>query len=245
MAVFLAAAGCAHAAPHGRAHRPTTIGVGNVRGCLTGSTAGLAVLRGYHASVLRVVIDPQHGESAQALPCVQAAVATGYKVHVAISYSNTSPTRTVVAYFRQVLGFYGRYAWAISIGNEQELLEGGATETPKRYAAVWRAVEPVVARLAPRAIRVAGEVSPWGLSFLRAAYASHLPGAQAISVHAYFSPFGFSLPKVLTWVRTTHLALWVTEGLDGPGAWPNGERGMHAVPLSRMVGVAVADAWLS
>jgi hypothetical protein len=211
---------------------------------MTGSTSGLAVLKRYHATVLRLVVDPQHGEAGQALPCVQAAVAAGYRVHIAIAYSNRWPNRTVVAYFKQVLASYAPYAWAISIGNEQELLQGGASATGRRYAAVWRAAEPVVARLAPQAIRVAGEVSPWGLSFLRAAYASGLPGVQALSTHAYTSRFGFDLPTVVAWARTTGLPLWVTEGLDGPGAWPAGQHRMHAVPLSQMAGVAVADAWL-
>jgi hypothetical protein len=224
---------------------PALIGVGDVRDCVYGSTSGLGVLRTYHAKILRVVIDPVHGAAGEALPCVRAAAASGVRVHISIGYSNRWSTAADVAYFARVLGFYAPYAWAISIGNEQELVQGGATESAARYATVWRAVEPVVARHAPRAIRVAGEVSPWGLSFLRAAVAARLPGAQAIGVHAYLSHWGFDLPSVVAWARHTRLPVWVTEGLAGPGAWPNGYRGMHAVSRSRMVGVSVADAWLS
>jgi hypothetical protein len=247
MAVVALAAGCVLAAPSafaGGARPPSKVGVGNVRGCVTGATDGLSVLRTYHASVLRLVVDPRHGENGQALPCVQAAAASGYKVHVSIAYTNSWATRTIVAYFRQVLGFYAPYAWAISIGNEQELIQRIGASTGARYAAVWRAVEPIVARMAPRAIRVAGEISPWGLTFLRSAYGSRLPGVQAFAAHAYISRLGFDVPKVLAWARTTHLPLWITEGLDGPGAWPNGAKGLHAIPLSRLRGIAVADAWL-
>jgi hypothetical protein len=223
---------------------PRVIGVGDVPGCMTGSTDGLSVLRNYHASALRLVIDPQNGADGQALACVRAAVAAGDRVQFAIAYNNRWPKRRVVSYFRHVLASYAPYAWAISIGNEQELLHGGATATGARYAGVWRAVEPVVARLAPRAIRVAGEISPWGLSFLQVAYRSGLPGVQAISAHSYTSRLGFNLPQVMAWVRTTRLPLWVTEGLDGPGAWPPRSSRLHAVPLSQMAGVTVADAWL-
>ena len=229
---------------HPRVMRPSLIGVGNVPGCITGSAAGLPVLKTYHAKVLRIVIDPRHGARGQAQGCLQGAVAAGYKVHVAISYTNAWRKRQVVSYFRQVLGFYARYAWAISIGNEQELNQGGTKATGAQYAAVWRAVEPVVAHVAPHAIRVAGEISPWGINFLRAAWSAHLPGAQAVAAHAYKSRFGFDLPKVVSWDRKTHLPLWVTEGLGGPGAWPSNIPGMHTVPLSSLTGVSVADAWL-
>jgi hypothetical protein len=220
------------------------IGVGNVPGCLTGSPNGLSVLQTYHATVLRLVISPGHGDGGQALPCVRAAVAAGDKVHVAIGYGNRWSTGTVVSYFKRVLASYARYAWAISIGGEQELTQGGGKSTGARYSATWRAVEPVVARLAPHAIRVAGEISPWGIQFLSAAYTSGLPGAQAIAVHGYFARYGFSLPQIMAWNRRTRLPLWITEGLLGPGSWPAASPRMRDVPLSAMAGAAVADAWL-
>lgn len=228
----------------GRIVLPRMIGVGNVPGCLTGSAGGLGALRTYHASVLRVVISPGHGDQGQARACMQAARAAGYRVHVAISYSNTWSLGRDVAYFRRQLGYYARYAWAISIGNEQELVQGGRTESGRRYATVWRAVEPLVARLARHALRVAGEVSPWGISFLHAAYAAGLPGAQVIAVHAYETRFGFDFPSVVGWARKKRLPLWVTEGMNGPNAWPQGIAGLHAVPLSRLAGATLADVWL-
>jgi hypothetical protein len=171
-------------------------------------------------------------------------VAAGLRVNFAIPYSNRWSIARDVAYFKQVLAYYGRYAWAISVGNEQELTEGGATESPARYAAVWRAVQPVLARLAPHALRVAGEVSPWGLSFLRAIYDQRLPGVQALAVHAYATKLGFTLAGVLAWERRTHLPLWVTEGLAGPGAWPGKPHREHPVPLWQLRGAALVDAWL-
>jgi hypothetical protein len=236
-----------HHAIHHRArsaHSPL-VGVGNAPGCVAGATRGLGVLGRYHAQVLRLIIDPRHGANGEALACVRSAAARGIRVHIAVQYDNRWSTARDVAYFARILSFYGPYAWAVSVGNEQELAQGGITQSAARYASVWRAVAPVLRRAAPHAIRVAGEVSPWGLSFLRAAFASGLPGAQAISVHAYRSHWGFDLPSVVAWARGTHLPLWVTEGLAGPGAWPNGYRGMYAVPLSAMKGVAVADVWLS
>jgi hypothetical protein len=241
----------AHAARHhghvsAPAHgaSPTMIGVGNVLGCIDGSTGGLPILRTYHATVLRVVVQTPYGQNGQALPCVRAANATGAKVNIAIGYNNLWSTSKIVAYFRHVLSFYAPYAWAISIGNEQELAEGkGTAATPAHYAAVWRAVEPVVASLAPHAIRVAGEISPWGFSFLRSAYASGLPGAQAVAVHPYAAKFGFNLSHVVAWAHTTRLPLWATEGLTGPYAWSKPTQ--HAVPLSALAGVKLASAWVA
>lgn len=264
LAALLVTAGCAdaesvhakhpkvrrqrHATQNRHVERPAAggavIGVGDVPGCVWGSPRHLGLLAPYHARVLRVVIDPHHGPDGQALGCVQAAVAAGLRVHFAIEYSNRWPIAHDVAYFRRVLAYYAPYAWAISIGNEQELATTGVSESAARYAAVWRAVEPVVARLAPHAVRVAGEVSPWGLPFLRAIYSQRLRGAQALSVHAYSTRLGFALNDVLSWERATRLPLWVTEGLAGPHAWPGKPHRERPVPLSQLRGAAVVDAWL-
>lgn len=269
IAAFLAAAGCAQAARHAATahrhapHRPHTaarhrhatahrrragrrplVGVGDVPGCLAGSPSGLGVLQRYHASILRVVIDPTHGADGAAIGCLRAAVAAGYRVHLSLDYSNRWSIGQDVAYFKQQLAYYGPYAWAISIGNEQDLAQGGVFASASRYAAVWRAVEPLVAHRAPHAIRVAGEVSPWGFSWLRRAYAARLPGAQALSVHAYTTHRGFDIAQVAAWARRIGLPLWVTEGLDGPGAWTGSHHREHAVPLSRLTGATVAEAWL-
>jgi hypothetical protein len=202
------------------------------------------LLAPYHATVLRIVIAPVHGAQGQALGCVQAAVASGIRVNFAINYSNRWSIARDVAYFKSVLGYYAPYAWAVSVGNEQELRQGGVSETAARYAAVWRAVEPVIAKLAPHAIRVAGEVSPWGLPYLRAIYSYGLPGAQALAVHAYATALGFNLGQVLSWEHSTRLPLWVTEGLAGPHAWPGKPHREHPVTMSQLGGAAVAYAWL-
>lgn len=220
------------------------IGIGNVPGCMTGSAAGLGAMRAYHATVLRIVISPGHGSGGEALGCVRAAVAAGAKVHIAVAYSNRWSTRRVAAFFTDILSRYARYAWAISIGGEQELTQGGAKSTGASYSSIWRAVEPLVARAAPRAIRVAGEISPWGVAFLQSAYAHGLPGAQAIAVHGYAARYGFSMAQIAAWTRLTRLPLWVTEGLQGPGSWPSATPRMHDLPLSAMASAAVVDAWL-
>ncbi len=273
MCAVLVAAGCANAARRPSAHagaqrthpahharvsrsapaeravtraagHPIVVGVGNVPGCLAGSPAGLPILRAYRASVLRVIIDPRHGAGGQAVPCVAAAVRAGYRVHIVIGYFNTWSRSRIVGYVRQVLASYGRYAWAVSIGNEQELNQGGSKETGAQYAAVWRATEPVLAAAAPRAIRVVGEVSPWGINFLHTAFTAGLPRAQAIAAHAYATHYGFTLSSVVAWAHAQHLPLWITEGLTGPGAWPPSTSRLHSVALSQLSGVAVADAWL-
>ncbi len=251
--LLVGAAACAQAAtrtPTSRTHATRTsgpsvlIGVGNLPGCLSGSSSGLGALRAYHAKVLRIVITPLQAPTGQAIGCLKAARARGYRVHVAIAYDNQWSVKQDVAYFRGVLSQYARYAWAISIGNEQELRQGLRSGSASQYVAVWKAVEPLVRARAPHAIRVAGEISPWGFSFLRAIWAKGLPGAQVIGVHAYTGPHGVSFAKVLGWGRHEHLPIWVTEGLTGPNAWPNGVRGLKAVPLSKLRGAAVAEAWL-
>jgi hypothetical protein len=224
--------------------KPRLIGVGNVPGCLAGSGSGLGVLKTYRAKVLRIVIDPSHAENGEALPCVRAAVAKRYHVHIAIDWNNRWSTRTIVGFFRHVLASYAHYAWAISIGNEQDANQGGTNETGARYASIWRAVEPVVAHTAPHAIRVAGEISPWGITFLKSAFAKKLPGAQVIAVHAYQSPFAFKLASVVAWAHAKHLSLWATEGLNGPGAWSRVSPVVRPLPTAQMLGVAAADAWL-
>ena len=108
---------------------------------------------------------------------------------------------------------------------------------------MWRAVEPVVANLAPQAIRVAGEISPWGMRFLLrlCARVARRSGDRRTRLRR---PYGFSLPQILAWNHRTRLPLWVTEGLLGPGSWPAASPRMHDLPLSAMTGAAVVDAWL-
>jgi hypothetical protein len=94
--------------------------------------------------------------------------------------------------------------------------------------------------MAPRAIRVAGEVSPWGLPFLSGAVRSGLPGVQALSAHPYQMAGGVSTGAFLGFAAAWHLPLWATEGLVGPGSWG----GAADVTLGQVAGAAVGEAWL-
>ncbi len=215
------------------------VGVADVPGCLAGADP-TRYIQMYRAQVMRVVVNPNWGANGEALPCVRAAIADGVKFHLAIQYWNSWTIAQQVAFFRQVLSYYGPDVWAVSVGNEQELGHHGLPQTSAQYAATWRAVVPVIRSAAPQAILVAGEISPWGEGFLEAAYADGLPGAQAIAAHAYWAPFGFSIPELESWSAAHQLPLWFTEGLLGPDAWAaRGDR-----TLQQLAGAAVADAWL-
>jgi hypothetical protein len=227
--------------------KPDLIGVGNVPGCLFGASPN-RFLRRYKAQVLRVVINPKYGATGSAAPCIEAAYKAGFRIHVVIQvWSAWSPTQDA-AFFSRVLPRYAPYAWAVSVGNEQELkvnsmlhpLKRSVGLTGRQYAAVWKAVEPIVARLAPHTIRVAGEISPWGLSYLRDALAAGLPGAQAIAVHPYRVPFGVRISAALSVARRARLPLWLTEGLSRPGAFAL----KLTVSERMMAGAAVAGIWL-
>jgi hypothetical protein len=125
----------------------------------------------------------------------------------------------VAAYFRQTLPQYAPYAWAVSVGNEQDLVAQGAPATGARYRAVWNAVEPVLARIAPRAIRVYGETSPFGFPFLQQSFRPHRPrGAQAIAFHCYDVRYGglSVVPHVAAWAAGEHLPLWCSEMSNSP-----------------------------
>jgi hypothetical protein len=227
--------------PHGALEAANPLfGIGDVPGCLGGGDA-IPYLRRYRAAVLRVVVTPLWGglgSNGEALPCVRGAWDAGYRVHLDIQYSNAWSIAQTVAYFRHVLSYYGRFAWAVSVGNEQELFQGGAGKTGRQYAEAWRAVEPVVAELAPHAIRVAGEVSPWGLSYLKGAVHAGLPGAQVLAVHVYNYPFHFRVPVFEAWARTLHLPYWFTEG-----AYVAGSKA-PVVPVSELAGAPVIEGWL-
>jgi hypothetical protein len=109
-----------------------------------------------------------------------------------------------------------------------------------QYAAIWRAVEPTIATMAPHAIRVAGEVSPWGLPFLSEAVRAGLPGVQAFSAHPYQMAGGMTPAAFLAFAAARHAPMWFTEGLVVPGSWG----GTADISLPKMAGAVVADAWL-
>src|SRR5262249_7082837 len=140
-------------------------------------------MHSHHATVLRIIV-PFWGNG-QAPLCASKAAANGYRVYLSLQYKNRWRPAQVAAYFRRTLPQYAPYAWAISVGNEQDLIQGGRA-TGANYRAVWNAVEPILARIAPRAIRVYGETSPFGFPFLQQSFGhGRARGAQAIAFHCY------------------------------------------------------------
>jgi hypothetical protein len=170
-----------------------------------------AFMRAHHATVLRIVV-PYWG-GGQAPACASKAAADGYRVYISLQYNNRWRPAQVAAYFRRMLAQYAPYAWAVSLGNEQDLVQG-APATGAKYRAVWNAVEPVIASVAPHAIRVYGETSPFGFGFLQQSFRPGRPrGAQAIGFHCYdVKNGGLSMvPEVAHWAASKHLPLWCSE----------------------------------
>ena len=235
VALVLVAALCAAAAP---AHA-MTMQVDPQIPCLTDGANVQTIMKLHHATVLRIVL-PDFA-SPNALRCVQRAAAEGYRVYISMQYDNAwSPTH-VAAYFARTLPQYAPYAWAVSVGNEQDVTQGArprtaractgkgrhqrcSTTTGAYYREVWNAVEPVLARVAPHAVRVYGETSPWGFSYLQDSFQTGRPrGAQVVAFHCYDTKRGGlrTVPEVAAWAARHHLPLWCSEMSDGirPRGW--------------------------
>jgi hypothetical protein len=178
-------------------------------------------LRSHHATVLRLIV-PYRGRS-NGVACASQAAAQDYRVYVSLQYNNAWRPAQVAAYFRRTLPQYAPYAWAVSVGNEQDLVQS-AHATGTQYRAVWNAVEPILAHAAPRAIRVYGETSPFGFSFLQQSFQPRRPpGAQAIAFHCYdVANGGLSVvPQVAEWAAGNHLPLWCSEMSNSPRRSPH------------------------
>ena len=168
-----------------------------------------------------------------AVACASRASAQGYRVYVSLQYDNAWRPAEVAAYFRRTLPQYAPFAWAVSVGNEQDLSRAlgavgsvvvcssvAAAELPPEqrgedYRAVWNAVEPVVARVAPRAIRVFGETSPFGFRLPRGrlpAPAARAAPRRSPSTATTSSNGGLSIvPQVAAWAASERLPLWCSE----------------------------------
>jgi hypothetical protein len=226
----------------GQAKAAPLVGAGNLPGCLLGALTDVRpYMKKFHATILRVVVSPgnYHGNSGEALPCISAARAEKYRVMVVIQWASWWPIKTDQWWFARELKLYGRYASAVGVGNEQEIVPPNTK--PAQYVRVWRAVEPIVKRMAPWSLRVGGEISPWGLDDLAQELRLGLPGIQAISVHPYKFSFGYSVKQALQLARRYRLPLWCDEGLqEGPDSWPSLSR---TIPLAGMHGAAMAAVW--
>lgn len=215
--------------------------LGNVPGCTLGQDPR-PYLSQYRATWLRVFVSTNwegQGLNGSALPCIQAATQSGIRVQLVIQWNNAWSPAEIASFFDQQLAPYAPYVSAVSIGNEQELQ--WPKISPAQYVTNWAAAEPVVARLAPQAIRIGGNIGPWGLSFLKTAVDLGLPGLQALAAHPYQSPTTFSTDELLTWAASRGLPVWFDEALNGPGAW----NASFDLSLAQMAHAQVAGVWMA
>lgn len=142
-------------------------------------------MQAHNASVLRMVVTPDHDNDPTELGCLAAARDAGYKIYLSVQYDPHSSNAELRSYFAQVISVYGQ-PWALSVGNEEPLDDSPTfTYTPADYVADWDAVEPTIKADAPDAILVAGEADPWHANW-DAAIADDQPvGADAVSFHCY------------------------------------------------------------
>jgi hypothetical protein len=205
-------------------------------------------LQASHANVLRLILSPQRAAAAQGAGCVKLAHAAGYKVYISLQFANRWTPKQVAAYFTHVLPTYAPFVWAVGVGNEQDLTSPTANAqgvqnltrqqrtAGQNYRADWNAVEPILVRLVPHAIRVYGEFSPWNFNANKDGFAhSRPPGVQAIAAHCYHTkrPGGLlQVPQNAAWAASKRLPLWCSE--MGP-----------ALPTRTTPGWVLPDSWAS
>lgn len=247
--------------PHHRRHRTRVrahqrrrgakIGVGDPPGCLRGANP-TKYLRRYGATVVRIVLSPYYGAPGthgQAIPCLKAARAHGARVEIAIQWRSVwSPAQTA-RFVRKQLALYARYVWAVGLGNEQELSWGlpghlpDPQQTPAQYVSDWNAAEPILARMARHAVRVAVEGGPWSFPFTQQVLADGLHGSQALAVHPYTVPLSYPNVGDFHKLAASHgLPLWCTEGLAAPGAVSTPR--LRPQSLAKLSVCKVAVVWL-
>jgi hypothetical protein len=223
------------------ASRHPLLEIGNIPNCRTGASP-VRVLRHYHARALRAVVTPDTFKLG-VMKCARSAVAAGYRVHLVIQWWDRWKDSRIESFFRSVLRRGQPRAWAVSIGNEQELRNHGGKHgiTASAYARIWRRVEPIVASRAPHAVRVAGEISPWHLTWLKQVFTHHLRGVQAVAGHPYAFPHTWTPRAFASFARSHHLPYWFDEGYKLRGVWqPKYARSAH-----KLAGAAVLGAWLA
>ena len=223
-AVLLAVIAVITLAPAASA-QPALSFASNERDCLANRNVN-AFVRQNHANVMRLILSPQDAQTGAGIACVRAAHAAGFKVYVSLQFNNRWNPDQVAAYFRRVLPRYAPFLWAVGVGNEQDIssptgygqgtgsLGGHGRTTGQAYRAIWNAVQPALAKLAPHAIRVYGEFSPWSFAATKQGFASSRPpGAQAIAAHCYHTVIGglTQVPQDAAWAASKRLPLWCSE----------------------------------
>jgi len=224
--------------------KPAYFAVSKETACLANRNVN-GFLRQNHANVLRLILSPSDAAAGAGVRCVEHAHAAGFKVYLSLQWGNRFTPRQVASYFNQVLPAYAPFVWAVGVGNEQDLstptgygqgktrLSRDGRSAGQNYRAVWNAVEPVLVQVAPHAIRVYGEFSPWSFNANEQGFASGRPrGVQAIAAHCYHTTVGglTQVPQDAAWAASKRLPLWCSE--MGPA-------------LARTKPWAVHDTWAS
>jgi hypothetical protein len=184
--------------------------------CINNNQAPLAYLQANHATAMRVTVSSSRIGSA--LQCIHDTYAAGYKIYLTLEGPTADPEPTA-DFFAKWVPIYQQAAplWAISIENEPDLnwhTYSYGYLTPPQYRAIWDAVEPILARDAPAAIRVFGDVSPWGEYLIEQAWGDSRPaGVGAIGFHAYDTPKNGlqEVPELAAWAAARGAPLWLSE----------------------------------
>ncbi len=244
--VATAAAAALMIAPAAASARPSLFAVSSETACLANRNVN-PFLRANHANVMRLILSPEDASLGAGSGCVEDAHAAGFRVYISLQFNNHWTPSQVAAYVARVLPAYAPFVWAVGVGNEQDLsmasaygqgtvsLSRDGRTVGQNYRAVWNAVEPVLLKLVPRAIRVYGEFSPWGFSATEQGFAhGRPPGVQAIAAHCYHTKVGglLQVPQEAAWAASKRLPLWCSE--MGP-----------ALPRRSMPKWIVTDSWAS
>ena len=226
--------------------QPALVFASKERDCLANRNVN-AFLRMNHATLMRLILSPQDGQVGAGIGCISYAHSAGFKVYISLQFNNRWSGAQVASYFRRVLPRYAPFLWAVGVGNEQDVtsptgygqgtgsLSGHGRTVGQGYRAIWDAVEPVLVKLVPHAIRVYGEFSPWSFVATKQGFASgRPPGVQAIAAHCYHTVVGglTQVPQEAAWAASKRLPLWCSE--MGPAL---------ARPRTRWW--VVADTWAS
>jgi hypothetical protein len=109
----------------------------------------------------------------------------------------------------------------------------GPTTDYEDYRNDWDAVAPIIAQIAPQALRVYGEVSPWGFEYFKQSWfidGGAPPLVNAIAMHCYDTQTGgmAEAPADAAWAADQGMPLWCTEmsPVFSPGAdqpWINAD----------------------
>jgi hypothetical protein len=182
--------------------------------CVEQNVAPLDLLSQHGASIMRVSFNSW--DVGQGVDCIRIAYEAGYRIYLTLGGYSSDPQQAA-AWYAQWVRFYEDAAplWAVGIENEPELPHDPLpAETPAQYRAVWDAAAPVVNQIAPDAILVFGEGSPWSESFIKLAWGNTTPqDAGAIGFHCYGIGLK-SLPEFAGWAAGRSVPMWCSEETD-------------------------------